>query len=198
MRVLWLFLPLLLSAATFAQGDAPRNVDRQKWERFNKMKPEEKERLRRLWIEFKALSPEEKSRIMENAKRLKKMSPEAREQIRKRLEKLPEQGRKRIDRMMDHAAIPPFLRPRLMESVRRHCPEGTLRRIKDLPPEAQKEEFKKIIMRFKHETIAMAIDRKLIPAKRIEEFHRLPLQEKWKITVESLRKMHGKARPPGK
>ena len=86
-------------AADARRHDKPGGAGAERWQRLS---PDEKERLKSRQRQFEKLSPDEQRRIREAEREYRRMSPEERQELRKKWERMSEEERARYRRKVDN------------------------------------------------------------------------------------------------
>lgn len=86
-------------AADTRRHDKPGGAGAERWQRLS---PDEKERLKSRQRQFEKLSPDEQRRIREAEREYRRMSPEERQELRKKWERMSEEERARYRRKVDN------------------------------------------------------------------------------------------------
>jgi len=117
----WVSGASLAEDATPAAPGKDGDVLQRNLERWNKMTPEEQQKLRERYEHWKKLSPDEKQRIQENFKRFQQLSPEKREELLRLRSKLahvsPATRTEMMKRFGTLRRIPPDRREALLQRV---------------------------------------------------------------------------------
>ncbi len=94
-------------------------------ERWDRLSPEQKERLRERWRAYQALPPERREELQEKLRRFRALPPERREEIRRNWEsfqKLPRRDREEIrERFRRYRELSPERRAQLRRGHPRHA-----------------------------------------------------------------------------
>jgi len=196
-RALWIMttMVVLLVACGISAGQAPAAAEEMKaprvrpelLERWEKMTPEEREKMRERMDKWRAMTPEERERVLKNMERFRKMSPEQRTRLietRRKWDRVPPEARRKMRRQFDQfRELPPEKRAEIMQQMAavRKLLKGDFEAMKQAPEEGR-------------ETLAREVHRKvralmMMKKEDLEAFQKLSAEEqaaKLKEVVEQL------------